>query len=240
MYSAVSYLQTIQISFPLTFIGFISDNHPDETAGKLVVGTFLTLDGVIQAPGGPDEDRDGGFEHGGWSVNYWDEKMGEIMNGQFAEVDALLLGRKTYEIFAAHWPNVDTVDDPVATKLNTMPKYVASRTLDVVEWNNSTLLSGDVTEAVTNLKEDGGDVILVQGSHDLIQTLLAHDLVDEFWIWIFPLVLGGGKRLFGDGTIPAALELTNAETSSTGVQMLRYDRAGEIEYGSFTLNDMAE
>jgi dihydrofolate reductase len=218
----------------------MSESNTEHPPGRLVVGTFLTLDGVMQAPGGPDEDRDGGFEHGGWSVNYWDERMGEVMDGQFAEVDALLLGRKTYEIFAAHWPHVDAEGDPVATKLNAMPKYVASRTLDSVEWNNSTLLSGDVAEAVEDLKTDRGDVILVQGSQNLIQTLLAHDLVDEFWLWIFPLVVGDGKRLFGDGTIPAALELTSAETSSTGVQMLRFERAGAIEYGSFALDGAVE
>jgi dihydrofolate reductase len=217
-----------------------SETNANGETGKLVLGTFLTLDGVMQAPGGPDEDRDGGFDHGGWSVNYWDEKMGEVMDSQFAETDALLLGRKTYEIFAAHWPNIDAEDDPAAEKLNSMPKYVASRTLDAVEWNNSTLLSGDVAEAVEELKKERGDVIIVQGSHDLIQTLLAHDLVDEFWLWIFPVVLGDGKRLFEDGTIPAALELTTAETSSTGVQMLRFDRAGEIDYGSFALDDGAE
>ncbi|QLK24677.1 dihydrofolate reductase family protein [Natrinema zhouii] len=211
----------------------------EETSGKLVVGTFLTLDGVMQSPGGADEDRDGGFERGGWSVNYWDETMGEMMNDQFAEADALLLGRKTYEIFAAHWPNVDTADDPVAAKLNGMPKYVASRTLDAVTWNNSTLLSDGVAEAIADLKEEREDVMMVQGSHDLIQTLLAHDLVDEFWLWIFPVVVGDGKRLFGDETIPAALELMSVETSSTGVQMLRYDRAGEIDYGSFALDDVA-
>lgn len=217
----------------------MSGNRTGATTGTLVVGTFLTLDGVMQAPGGPDEDRDGGFEQGGWSVNYWDKRMSEVMDGQFAEADTLLLGRKTYEIFASHWPNVDG-DDPMAAKLNSMPKYVASRTLDEVEWNNSTLLSGDVREAVENLKSDRDGVIMVQGSHDLIQTLLAYDLVDEFWLWIFPLVLGGGKRLFGDGTIPAALELTDGETSSTGVQMLRYERSGEIDHGSFALDEMAE
>ncbi|GAA0260019.1 hypothetical protein GCM10009000_090930 [Halobacterium noricense] len=121
-----------------------SETNANGETGKLVVGTFLTLDGVMQAPRGPDEDRDGGFDHGGWSVNYWDEKMGEVMDGQFAETDALLLGRKTYEIFAAHWPNVDAEDDPAAEKLNSMPKYVASRTLDGVEWSNSSLLTGDV------------------------------------------------------------------------------------------------
>ncbi|WP_306055521.1 dihydrofolate reductase family protein [Natronococcus wangiae] len=215
----------------------MSENQTDETTGTLVVGTFLTLDGVMQAPGGPDEDRDGGFKHGGWSVNYWDEKMGEIMDGQFAEIDTLLLGRKTYEIFAAHWPTVDGDDDPVAAKLNSMPKYVASRSLETVEWNNSMLLAGDVAEAVADLKEESGGEILVQGSGDLIQTLLQHDLIDEFRLWIFPLVLGTGKRLFGDGTVPAALQLTDVETSSTGVQILRYKRAGEIDYGSFALED---
>ncbi|WP_255171589.1 dihydrofolate reductase family protein [Natrononativus amylolyticus] len=212
----------------------------DETTGTLVVGTFLTLDGVMQAPGGPDEDRDGGFELGGWSVNYWDEQMGEVMDSQFADADALLLGRRTYEIFAAYWPNVDGADDPTAAKLNSMSKYVASRTLDRVEWNNSTLLSGDVVEAVKDLKNERGDVIMVQGSQDLIQTLLAADLIDEFWLWIFPLTLGEGKRLFDDGTVPAALELTDVDTSSTGVQMLRYERAGEIDHGSFTLDEEAE
>ena len=214
------------------------DAHRDDSAGRLVVGTFLTLDGVMQAPGGPDEDRDGGFEHGGWTVTHWDERMGEVMDDQFADVDALLLGRKTYEIFAAHWPHVDAAGDPVATKLNAMPKYVASRTLDEATWNNSTLLTGDVAEAVADLKRERGDVVLVQGSQSLLQTLLAHDLVDEFWLWVFPVVLGEGKRLFDAGAIPAALELTSAETSSTGVQMLRYERAGDVDYGSFALDDV--
>lgn len=214
-----------------------SDDQTETTPGTLVVGAFLTLDGVMQAPGDPDEDRDGGFEFGGWVVNYWNDQMQEVLNDQFAEVDSLLLGRKTYEIFAAHWPNVDTEDDPVGTKLNSMPKHVASRTLDAVEWNNSSLLSGNVAEAVANLKEDHEDVILVQGSQDLIQTLLADDLVDAFWIWVLPLVLGEGKRLFGDGTVPTGLELTYADTSSTGVQLLRYERAGEIDYGSFALEE---
>lgn len=218
----------------------IETSDVDESTGTLVVGTFLTLDGVMQAPGGPDEDRDGGFELGGWSVNYWDERMSEVMDSQFADADALLLGRRTYEIFAAHWPNIDAEDDPTAAKLNSMSKYVASRTLDGVEWNNSTLLSGDIAEAVENLKDRHGGVIMVQGSQDLTQTLLTADLVDEFWLWIFPVVLGEGKRLFDDGTIPAAFELTNAETSSTSVQMLRYDRTGEIDHGSFALDEEAE
>lgn len=209
----------------------MGDSHRGGSAGKIVVGTFLTLDGVMQAPGGPDEDHDGGFEHGGWMANYGDERMSEVVNDQFTQADALLLGRKTYEIFASYWPHFEPADDSLATRLNSMPKYVVSRTLDAVGWQNSTLLAGDVAEAVEDLKNESGDVIMTQGSADLIQTLLSHDLVDEFRLWVFPLVLGDGKRLFGDGTIPAALELTNVETSSTGVQILHYERAGEIEYG---------
>ncbi|MFD1512185.1 dihydrofolate reductase family protein [Halomarina rubra] len=215
----------------------MDDAQTTDTSGRLVVGAFLTLDGVMQAPGGPDEDRAGGFEHGGWSVDYWDETMGERMDEQFATANALLLGRRTYDIFAGHWPSVDSRDDPVAAKLNRMPKYVASRTLDTVSWDNSRLLSGDVATAVTDLKTERGDTILVQGSHDLLQTLLAHDLVDELWLWVFPLVLGEGKRLFGAGTVPAAFDLTSAETSSTGVQLLTFERAGEIPYGSFALDE---
>ncbi|GAA0247912.1 dihydrofolate reductase family protein [Haladaptatus pallidirubidus] len=218
----------------------MNETNTDETTGKLVVGAFLTLDGVMQAPGGPEEDRDSGFEQGGWSVNYWDEQMGQIMDEQMAEGDALLLGRKTYEIFSTHWPNVDADDDPVAAKLNSMPKYVASRTLDSVEWNNSSLLTGDIAEAVAEIKKERDDVIVVQGSQNLLQSLLPHDLIDEFWLWIFPLVVGNGKRLFEEGAIPAALELKTAETSSTGVQMLRYERSGEIELGSFALDDVTE
>ncbi|SEH16346.1 Dihydrofolate reductase [Natronorubrum sediminis] len=214
----------------------MGESRPDEPTGTIVVATFLTLDGVMQAPGGPEEDREGGFEYGGWSVTYWDESMGERMDRQFAEADALLLGRKTYELFASHWPTVDPEDDPTANRLNTMPKYVASRTLEEVTWTNSTRLSGDVADAVSDLGLAPDDVLMVQGSHDMIQSLLAADLVDEFWLWIFPLVLGEGKQLFDDGTIPAALELQNVETSSTGVQMLRYERAGDLEYGSFAVD----
>ncbi|WP_029601855.1 dihydrofolate reductase family protein [Halococcus hamelinensis] len=215
-------------------------SHTNDSTGRLAVQTFLTLDGVMQAPGGPEEDRDGGFDQGGWTVNYWDEQMGEVMDEQMNEGDALLLGRRTYDIFAAHWPNIDPEDDPTAAKLNDVPKYVASRDLSDVEWENSTLLEGDVAEAVLGLKgKYEGQTISVSGSQNLIQTLLKHDLVDEFWLWVFPVVVGGGKRLFGEGTVPAAFELSGAETSSTGVQMLRYERAGEIDHGSFALDDTA-
>jgi len=190
----------------------------------------------MQAPGGPEEDREGGFEHGGWSVNYWDEGMGRIITESTLQGDALLLGRKTYEIFAAHWPKVGG-DDPIANKLNSMPKYVASRSLKEVAWNNSTLIEGDVAKAVAALKEQPGNEIQVSGSGDLIQTLIEHDLVDEYRLWIFPLVLGDGKRLFAGGAVPAALKLVGTKTSSTGVAIHTYERAGAIQYGSFAVDE---
>jgi dihydrofolate reductase len=202
---------------------------------KLVVSTFLTLDGVMQAPGGPEEDPTGGFTHGGWSVNYWDDSMGRQMDEAVREPFDLLLGRKTYEIFAAHWPHVS--GDPMADALNSATKYVASNTLDSVEWQNSNLIGGDVAEQVARLKEEPGPEIQVHGSWNLIQTLLKHDLVDEFRLMIFPLVLGSGKRLFADGTIPAGLKVTDSSTSTTGVVMSTYERAGEVDYGSFALEE---
>jgi dihydrofolate reductase len=202
---------------------------------KLVLNTFLTLDGVMQAPGGPEEDSTGGFTHGGWSVNYWDDvmfqRMGEAMSTPFD----LLLGRKTYEIFAAHWPYV--TDDPFADKLNSATKYVASRTLDKLEWQNSTLLDGGVADQIARLKEQEGPEIQVHGSSKLIQTLLQHDLVDEYRLWIFPVVLATGKRLFADGAIPAGLKLVDSATSTTGVLITTYEPAGKPEYGSFALEE---
>jgi dihydrofolate reductase len=205
---------------------------------KLVVSTFLTLDGVMQGPGGPEEDRSGGFTHGGWSVNYWDDVMGQVMGEAMARPSDLLLGRKTYEIFAAHWPHV--TDDPVADKLNSATKYVASRTLAQVDWTNSTLLAGDTAGAVSTLKDDSGPEIQVHGSSNLIQTLLEHDLVDEFRLMIFPLVLGTGKRLFDGGTIPRGLRLVDSKTSTTGVVITTYEREGGIDYGSFALAEATE
>jgi len=206
---------------------------------KLVVGTFLTVDGVMQAPGGPDEDREGRFEHGGWSVNYWDDMMGQLITELTLQAGALVLGRKTYEIFAAHWPHV-TGDDPVAAKLNSVPKYVASRTLDKVSWNNSTLIKGDVARAVAELKEQPGGEIQVHGSGDLAQTLIERGLVDEYRLWAFPLVLGEGKRLFAGGTVPGALKLVDTKTFSTGVAIHTYERAGAVEYGSFEVDEQGE
>jgi dihydrofolate reductase len=205
---------------------------------RLAVQTFLTLDGVMQAPGGPEEDPSGGFKHGGWSVNYWDDRMGQIMDESMSKPSDLLLGRKTYEIFAAHWPNVS--GDPTADSLNSAKKYVASRTLESVDWNNSTLIKGDAGEQVAALKDQSGPQINVPGSSNLIQTLLKHDLIDEFQLWIFPVVVGGGKRLFGDGAIPEGLKLVDSQTSSTGVVIATYERAGEIPYGSFALEEPTE
>jgi dihydrofolate reductase len=216
---------------------------------KLVVNTFLTLDGVMQAPGGPEEDPTGGFAHGGWSVPYWDDAMNERMGEVMGKPFELLLGRKTYEIFAAHWPHVDEqtraerggdasdIEDPAAAALNNATKYVASRTLDKVEWNNSHLLEGDVAESVARLKEEDGPEIQVHGSADLIQTLLGHDLIDIFQLMIFPVVVGDGKRLFARGTMPGGLRLVDSKLSSTGVFIATYERAGDVPHGSFAFEE---
>jgi dihydrofolate reductase len=205
---------------------------------KLVVGTFLTIDGVMQGPGAPDEDRDGGFDHGGWSFHFWDDRMRDLITESTVRAGGLLLGRRTYEIFAAHWPHVGD-EDPIAAKLNTVPKYVASRTLEDVSWNNSMLIRGDVAQAVREVKEEEGGEIQVTGSGDLVQTLMAHDLVDEYRLWIFPIVLGDGKRLFGRGAAPGAFKLAGTEVSTTGVAIHTYERAGEVPYGSFALEEYA-
>lgn len=204
---------------------------------KLVVSTFVTLDGVMQAPGGPEEDPSGGFKHGGWSTSYWDDAMGQAMGESMGKPFDLLLGRKTYETFAAHWPHVD---DPGSAELNAATKHVASRTLEKVEWSNSRLIEGDVAEEVARLKDEEGPEIQVHGSSNLIQTLLEHDLVDEFRLMTFPIVLGSGKRLFADGAIPTGLKQSRSTTSSTGVVIATYERAGEIEYGSFALDEPTE
>jgi dihydrofolate reductase len=205
------------------------------TAGKLTLTTFLTLDGVMQAPGGPDEDRSGNFRHGGWLVPFADEDMGRIIDEVFATTDAFLLGRKTYDIFAAHWPRVTDPADPVASALNRLPKYVVSRTLDKAEWHNSTVIRGDIPKQVAELKRRHERQILIQGSSELIQTLLATDLVDEYRLLVFPVALGSGKRLFGSGTVPAALKLVDTRTTSMGVVVSTYRPSGKPTYGSFAL-----
>jgi dihydrofolate reductase len=197
---------------------------------ELIVSSFVTLDGVMQAPGGPEEDPSGGFEHGGWSFGYWDEQMQETMGVWMSKPFDLVLGRKTYEIFAAYWPNTD--EDP-AEVLNSATKHVATTTLKELKWQNSKLIEGDVPDGIRTLKQEDGPELQVHGSANLIQTLLEQGLVDEFRLMIFPLVLGTGKRLFDGGAIPAGLEVTSSETSSTGVITATYRAGAEIKYGSF-------
>ena len=204
---------------------------------RLTATTFLTLDGVMQAPGGPDEDRSGGFEHGGWSFPYPDEDFGRLVSGWFAQADAFLLGRRTYEIFAAFWPHVTDEADPVASRLNSLPKYVASRTLESVGWQGATLLEGDVAEAVARLKTQPGRELQVHGSGELLQTLMAQDLVDEHRLFIFPVVVGSGRRLFREAGPPRSLKLVDTTTTSTGVVVATYRRGGPLVSGSFTIEE---
>ena len=202
---------------------------------KLVVTTFVTLDGVMQAPGGPDEDRSGGFEHGGWLVPYFDEATGAFMTEVFERPGAFLLGRRTYDIFTGHWPHVTDESDPIASKLNSLPKYVASRSMESAEWQNSTVIR-DVPAEVAELKKRPGGELQVHGSGDLIQTLIEHDLIDTYNVLAFPVVLGTGKRLFPEGVTPGALRLTGSRTTGTGVVISSYERAGKPEYGAFGLD----
>jgi dihydrofolate reductase len=201
---------------------------------NLVVQTMVTLDGVMQAPGGPEEDPTGGFAHGGWSFPYFDEELGEALGEAMAKPFELVLGRKTYEIFAAHWPHDE---GPIADRLNAAAKHVASRTLDRLDWQNSFLIEGDAARGVAALKEQDGPELQVYGSSDLLQTLLAADLVDELRLSIFPIVLGPGKRLFGGGATPAAFELVDSKASTSGVLVATYRRAGDVPTGSFAFEE---
>lgn len=198
---------------------------------KIVVIEFVSLDGVMQAPGGPKEDVSGGFEYGGWTFPYVDEFSGKVMVEQMSlDRVELLLGRKTYEIFAAYWPQ-NAAGWP---GINEVTKYVASNNPSYnPDWQNSVLLSGDVAEEVRQLKSEDGPDLHVWGSGDLVQTLLKHDLVDELWLKIFPVTLGSGKRLFGEGTIPAAFNLSDSKVSPLGVIIANYTRGGEVKTGSF-------
>jgi dihydrofolate reductase len=198
---------------------------------KLVVGTFLTMDGVMQAPGGPDEDRDGGFTHGGWLVPFFDQTLVEIMTEWTKRAGAYLFGRKTYQIFAGSWPKSTDPADEIAAALNTRPKFVASRTLDALEWRNSTLIEGNVAREVAKLKAQEGGEIQVHGSGGLLQTLLKHELVDTLRLWQFPVVIGTGKRLFGDGTVPGSFRLVDTHVTTTGAVLHVYERAGDVRYG---------
>jgi dihydrofolate reductase len=193
--------------------------------------TFLTLDGVMQAPGGPGEDEEGGFSKGGWSVNFFDDEVGEAMDTFMSVPFDLVLGRKTYDIFAAYWPNASAED--AAKPLNAATKYVASRGRPNLSWERSVLLEGDVAQAVAGLKQEDGPELQVHGSGDLLQTLIREGIVDEFQLLVFPVLVGSGKRLFPQGTVPASLKLIESRVSPSGVFIGRYQPAGELVTGTF-------
>src|SRR5690242_16608691 len=204
---------------------------------ELVVLTFITLDGVMQAPGGPEEDPSDGFEHGGWSVGYWDEQMQAAMAESMAPPFDLVLGRRTYELFASYWPDAE---EPAADLLNSATKHVASNTLKDLQWAKSRLIEPDVPTGIRALKEEDGPELQVHGSANLIQTLLEQGLVDEYRLKIFPLVLGTGKRLFDGGTGPAGFEVTSSRVTPSGVIAATYRSGAEIKYGSFAPEDAGE
>ena len=195
---------------------------------KIIVLEHISLDGVIQGPGGPEEDRSGGFAYGGWSVPYDDDMIGAALQKQMSLPFDLLLGRKTFDIWAAYWPQ----HGDVWPSVNTATKYVASNTITSHAWQPSVFLNGDIAEKVEKLKQGQGPDLHVWGSGNLLQTLIKRDLVDVFWLMLFPITLGSGKRLFVDGTIPAAFKLTESIVSSTGVIVASYERAGEIKTGT--------
>ena len=200
---------------------------------KLIATTMVSLDGILQAPGGPEEDPTGGFAFGGWSFPFWDDAPNRDMRGLDGKDRELVLGRRTYEIFEAYWP-YQAADNPIAKTLNAAKKHVASRTLKKpLQWNNSTLLPGDVVAAVAALKAEAGLDLQIIGSGNLIQTLHAASLIDEYNVWSFPIVLGRGKRLFEAGAKPGALRLAASQTSATGVVMSTYLLAGDVPRGSF-------
>ena len=213
---------------------------------KIIAAAFVSLDGVMQAPGGPDEDPTGGFKHGGWLVPHFDETCGAAMGEIFERPFDLLLGRKTYDIFVAHWPHFPTDPDAegydegsaaIANRFNAITKYVASRSQPQLDWQNSELLGPDVPAALRELKQQDGPDLLTQGSSVLLQTLLAEDLIDELRLLIFPVILGEGKRMLGDGTRPAGYRLTKSTVSRSGVIIAAYERAGEVETGSFAMEE---
>ena len=197
---------------------------------KIVILSFISLDGVMQAPGGPEEDTSGGFKYGGWTVPYWDDFSATVMGEQMSMPFDLLLGRKTYDIFAGYWPKQK---GDIADPFNKVVKYVVSNSSPELTWENSELIDGDVVAKLKELKQQDGPILQVHGSGNMIQTLLKSDLVDELWLKIFPVTLGGGKKLFTEGTMPASFELTESKTSPQGVIFANYKRAGEVKTGSF-------
>lgn len=204
---------------------------------RVVVGAFVSLDGVMQAPGGPEEDPSGGFRYGGWVFPHWDDKLGQAMDESFARPFDLLLGRKTYEIFAAYWPYQD---DDIAKAFNPVTKYVATSSSEPLAWQNSVRLEGDVTEAVARLKRQDGPDLLTQGSSVLVRSLLAAGLVDELALRVFPILLGRGKKLIGEDSKPGEWELVDSATSTTGVIMSRYRPRGPVRTGSFAQDEPSE
>jgi dihydrofolate reductase len=202
---------------------------------KIVVATFTSLDGVMQAPGGPAEDPTGGFTLGGWTAPYFDAAVGASVGEIFGRPFDLLLGRKTYDIFAAHWPHVPDPNEPLAATFNRVTKYVASRSKPKLSWQNSTLLGDDVVASLKKLKTEDGPDLIVQGSSELLQTLWKNRLVDEFSVLIFPLLLGRGKRLFGDGAVPTELKLVKSKPHPTGVIVATYEPSGAVKTGDFQL-----
>ena len=196
---------------------------------KIIVVTFVTLDGIMQAPGGPQEDTEGSFRYGGWVVPHFDERLGAVMHEQMTTPRALLLGRRTYNIFASYWPTHES-DWP---GINSATKYVVSRTRPDPLWSNTVVIKENVAEEIRGLKQQDGPDLHVYGSSGLLQMLFTHDLVDQLWLKIFPLTLGTGKRLFGDGTRPAGFRLTHTEPTPGGVIVASYERAGDVKTGSF-------
>jgi dihydrofolate reductase len=202
---------------------------------KLTVTTFLSVDGVMQGPGGPEEDRTGGFTRGGWLLPHFDEETGRFMTEVFEQVDAFLLGRRTYEIFAASWPKVTDPNDPIATRLNTLPKYVPSKTLSAPEWGPTTVLGGDVVTEVGELKRQPGRELQVHGSGNLVRTLHEHDLVDQYRLLVFPVIVGEGRRLFPDRGVATGLRLVESRTTGSGVAIHEYEPTGRPEFGTVEL-----
>ena len=199
---------------------------------ELTVTTFLSVDGVYQGPGGPDEDRRDGFDRGGWVVPHFDDATGEFMVSVFEQVDAFLLGRRTYDIFAAAWPKATDANDPIASRLNTFPKYVASTTLKDPEWANTTVVEGDLTSAVRELKQRDGRELQVHGSGQLVRFLLENELVDRLNLFVFPVILGAGRRLFPESGMATGLALDESRTTPSGVTISVYRPTGRPEFGT--------